>query len=66
MWEQRKTEETIKNEGKENIGFSLVFCQNKIGARAGMIARSQEIIDADLYPEASHYVLHVMVDLLEN
>lgn len=32
----------------------------------GMIARSQEIIDADLYTEASHYVLHVMVDLLEN
>lgn len=32
----------------------------------GMIARSQEIIDAGLYTEASHYVLSVMVDLLEN
>ncbi len=32
----------------------------------GMIARSQEIIDAASYAEASHYILHVMVDLLEN
>jgi len=32
----------------------------------GMVARSKEIIDAGLYTEASHYVLHVMMDLLEN
>jgi len=32
----------------------------------GMMARSREIIDAGLYAEVCHYVLHVLVDLLEN
>jgi len=32
----------------------------------GMIARSREIVDAGLYAEACHCVLHVLVDLLEN
>lgn len=38
----------------------------KPGFLRGMIARSQDIIHAGLYAEASHYVLHVLVDLLEN
>jgi len=36
------------------------------GFLRGMVARSQEIIDAGLYAEACHYVLRVLVDLLEN
>lgn len=38
----------------------------KPGFLRGVIARSQEIIDAGMYAEASHYVLRVLVDLLEN
>ena len=38
----------------------------KPGFLRGMIARSQEIIHAGMYAEASHYLLRVLVDLLEN
>lgn len=38
----------------------------KPGFLRGVIARSQEIIHAGMYAEASHYVLRVLVDLLEN
>ncbi|MFB0501120.1 MAG: nucleotidyltransferase family protein [Candidatus Bathyarchaeia archaeon] len=38
----------------------------KPGFLRGMIARSQEIIHAGMYAEASNYLLRVLVDLLEN
>jgi len=38
----------------------------KPGFFRGLIARSQEIVHAAMYTEASHYVLRVLVDLLEN
>ena len=45
---------------------SMLGYYGKLGFLRGVIARSQEIIDAGMYAEASHYVLRVLVDLLEN